>query len=514
MSRLTRLLLSATFILPLVGHSASPLCAYGENITGCVNQMTEQIRLENKKGVARENTDLALEKLKSLPTGISLSELGSTVTDTMKVLSVLGLDNTDRNGRPDTAFAWAPRFFAEDGANIGTSLAELQLNREASLSPIASAALKEGGNGELIAQLEDELSEFDDVALSWLDVSDSGIFARDIHAYRSLLDELIFLSLTSARTRQSLFSLNARLVSREGALGACPNQLDAHTVITRDLSTDCIAAISEAAYSHASLSAERYRRQGSFLAANGIPYFANLVANNAQLSWGVAHHSREAIVGADLTALRASFEMGTPSLTWFLLKNADACKKNNGRYTSACAEKLAKYFKDNANNGVLNEGVRVKLAVEYAQLEADEIYIPLSDALLSPLLGNPISGPVTGLLNQSGLYNLRQDGIHLSLPEVERFTVNAGLGWMVSPPKGEGLLKRSTRLDAIAKYQTFSTNPIYSEAWSVALTLSFDVGGITIPVQLIHHGKSEFGAAGVKLDDTTLGIGMAYRLLN
>ncbi|MFT6164328.1 MAG: hypothetical protein ACJA1T_000331 [Zhongshania aliphaticivorans] len=503
--------------------SASVICTHTETIDHCISrESTAAIAINSAKqnrDAPRKIAANALDKIKAIPTGVLVDDLTSTVTDTLPIFSITGIDAAGADNTANTAINWAPRLLTDEDASIGSSLAQIQLDREPGLFPLLTQALRDAGEGGLISGLEDTLDDADDVLLSWHKVSDDKYFSRDILDYQSLIQATIrYANILAAEQRDDdiksdVFCGSHCLIDKIKANSTvCSETVILHLPISNIKNPECRAFVMALIDEEVQFQIKSYNVIATNLDELGIRHFAELVANNAQLKWGLIHHSRDTLVGADLTAAKVGFEYSTSSLTHFLLTNSRACEKRRDNYKSAeaCAKAFASFVK-NKSDSDLKGGLRFNLGLEYAQIDANNIHVPIPSRILA---GGISDNPLSNLLNGTGILNITDESIDIELPSVERFTLNMGVGWIFMPPRGDGLLKRSGRVDAYGKYKTFSANAIYSEAWSIGLTVSFDVGGITIPIQLVHQGKSEFEALGLNLEDTSIGIGFAYKLLN
>ncbi len=414
----------------------------------------------------------------------------------------------------DFGLAYAPRIFSRKDAGLARMRFVGGGNKNPEISPLLSHLLTEGGYQEVVRDLEADLNDGDDLSFVWDNVLPGGSFSRNLNDNAELLNKLTDYHLSQLGSYNRFSHIQALEASQ-----CYSSQVAVFTGMTQDRShipAGCADIVNEILLNSAIEEAYFQVLREDLYREVGLDRYANLVANNAQISYGLLLTPRDKHVGADALALRLGFEMGFPSMTAFLLMDGKGCKhakKLGEEKLASCAKRYSTYIKKHSNGlEQLTTRLRVKLGLEYAQLTAEDIVLDLPANVPTAPLGNVVNG-LTGVLNVGDLIALDDNQLELNLPEVRRLKVNLGVGWVLKDANLAKPLDYGLRTDFGVEYKYFETNPIYKESLKASASITFQLGPVAIPLQAIYYEKSEFEAFGVSPADTVLSAGAQYRFL-
>ena len=251
------------------------------------------------------------------------------------------------------------------------------------------------------------------------------------------------------------------------------------------------------------------------VAESEVPRFVELVSHQSQLHANVVHVERDELVGADLTAITFSWEIG--------FANVDTLRKRDG-----CQQPLnsvANSSKDNPWEPCLpvyrefmaNEDTQIRaahrLAFKFSYGHLSELQVDLDDYLqaegsaggdtggsplapLDPLLDPLLGGDGGGGGGGGGSAGLAfGEGPEVDLPATNVLSFTAAYGRQLQAPTPGDPLQRASRLDIAADYEHFGSAVGRRDRWSLTATLSYQIAGLSFPFQLGYRSNSGFDDA-------------------
>lgn len=393
--------------------------------------------------------------LKGLETGLDggAPALATTTHNLLPFLAASGLVS-DSDGNADD------KLFTLDLNTLIPQLAEdnnVQLKAVLNTAPVMFGDLKKAfdtatGDTDRSAALDQELSASDDYTVSFTYSHINDRFGRSFEQYRERFSNLFEAAITAGTNEDAEADRLLRAVPK---LMQQLNITDGSAKIT-DVAV--LNALEASALAESRLEA----RVRATMAGNHLERFAELVNNQPQLLFSAELHKRDALVGADETAIKITYEFGLANLSDFNSKSHGACNLLDHRGNEfsrdtalECLGSFSAYIEKNEQR--LKNADRFSLELSYVKVDAYDFESPA-------------------------------DGVALARAGTRHIDLAMGYGRTLQTLGAD----RDSRLDFVAKYEDYSDDPDNKDRLVATLTFTTKLAGMSIPFSLVYANHEKF----------------------
>lgn len=475
----TRLGLLLTFVAALELLSspaiAQPRCETTETLEQCWNHYLPD---------AAASLEAADTELREVDSGVDVGDEGSTssLINTLSRFGFTGVFNdSDGVTGDDGRMAFDFSFLLPGGVRDRNGKLQAFVAMDAGLFEPLKMLLPEAERDQRISDLQEQIGDVDDYALSFTYNILSNRWGRTIEAHRETYARLFNQIDIPEIGGTTAFLTFLTMLPDEAGSSAEQKTFEALGTLSESLTAeDLMHAFEGAAAAEAGLEQD-FVAEAQLLFEN----FKYLVNNQPQLLISAEHRGREELVGPDETSLEISWEQPLgPNVNRFLSYDPDGsagpCESNPGD----CSEAFRNYIE--RKKGKVDNTDRAVFSLSYTDIGDYSIFRPND--------------------------GLAVDGEPFRVEGGERLKVLAGWGRSFDRGPAEEALAPS-RLDIAVSYEDLFDDPERQDRFIASLTYTVKLNdGMSLPVGLVYANKPEFLAMENVDEEITARLGLKLTL--
>jgi hypothetical protein len=432
-------------LFPLTAR-AQVTCAVGDTVGNCFISTY-------KESLAKAAGESVKSQVQAKPTGPSApgSAIGSANQDFLSLL-VASLESAQldqKNRQLNFAFK-IPVKILGSAVKIQTVFYQPEVLKK------VQDMLTSAGETKDLSTLQGKLSDADDVAVTLSASPETMSLGRNFKSHSVEFEELYrsaVLDRIAADRNAKLRDEADQILQRFSSRAPAGQPVDINTTKIGDvvlLEPEFVSILQAAARSEAGLEAERDR----LFEDNHLSSFADLLANQPQLSFSAGGRWRDRAVGPNEVTTEATLELGFVNLN-------RACPGG-----TCDVQKFKEY-----------------VGAHLRSLQADS-----SDK--SGSKDNRLSFSVNYSSTQAYAFSLPADHIDLQMPRTTHLTYAVSYGRQVIFDKGG---KSLGRIDLTGKYENFSDDPLHQDRGTLDLTYTQKVSDtFSLPLGISYANHGEF----------------------
>lgn len=491
----TARLFAAALLVTMLSAMAAPLeaaesaCTVKDTPADCWGKILAQ-QVEQTRARGSDATDTVANAVAQSETGLDTSgaNLATVARDFLSAFNIAGLLGAGTTDDADQGTAVMDLNFLLPG-KIRERNGQLKvvLDTEPSLyAPLRSAIEEGGGDGatDTISELEGHLGDVGGAtatfSLNWRGRK----LGRYFSAHRDLY-ETLFEATIPVPVQDQVIAFGSVMQQAEDCEPDPPcNCNDANSCTFLQLANFnhqaagiLLAALEEAADEEADLAA-RHRRA---MSGGRLNNFASLVDNQPQLYASAGGTVGDRLVGPDELSVEITYELPfAPNVNRFW-------KSRGGRLSEADLEAID----DNAADNLL-EKYRDYLVAHEDEMETPDRFVFSLQYIDRDRLDVTLPGDV---------------GARHEFPGSESLIVEVGWGRPFEL-KPDGTVR--TRADLVGSWEEVSDDPARHDRGVLALTVTRDFGGFSVPLGIVYSNKPEFIATQDLDEQISAHIGIKY----
>jgi len=455
---------------------AQPRCETTETLEQCWNHYLPD---------AAASLEAADTELREVDSGVDVGDEGSTssLINTLSRFGFTGVFNdSDGVTGDDGRMAFDFSFLLPGGVRDRNGKLQAFVAMDAGLFEPLKMLLPEAEQDQRISELEGQIGDVDDYALSFTYNILSESWGRTIEAHRETYARLFNqIDIPGIGDTTAFLSFLTMLPDEAGSSAEQKTFEELGTLSESLTAEQLMHAFEGAAAAEASIEQD-FVAEAQLLFEN----FKYLVNNQPQLLISAEHRVREELVGSDETSLEVSWEQPLgPNVNRFLSYDPDGsagpCKSNPGD----CSEAFQSYM-GSKKKGKVDNTDRAVFSLSYTDIADYSIFRP-NDGLAI-------------------------DGEPFRVEGGERLKVLAGWGRSFDRGPAEEALAPS-RLDIALSYEDLFDDPERQDRFIASLTYTVKLNdGTSLPFGLVYANKPEFLAMEDVDDEITARLGLKFTL--
>lgn len=381
------------------------------------------------------------QELQRQPTGVDAGD-ASLSTNTKNFLPLMALSGLLGQGTEDGSGVIVYDLNFPFLQHKGSRNAQLQavVNMQPQLSEALRNALQEDEHDDLIEPLEKQIGSLGDFAIRFTYNYTDRFHGRGFEQYKKRFD-----------------ALRSRAVVRWAPPEAVDRWKDAqapdYVKMTRDMAWDAARKMEESVRDYAVVEAMVAQRAG-------LTSYDELLDNQPQLHITAEKKFREPLIGPDELAVKVTYEWSPMSFNVSMKKDCHQRMDTDAPTEDAAAGCLNEYTEFVNDNGkAIEKGNRFSFSGEYVDIDEETIAPDLEGEDIEPVLLEP----------------------------VRKLVLSLGWSRNVLLASGEPIL-----VDLVGEYQDISDDPLRRDRSVVTLTVTRQIGNMSIPLGIVYANHGEF----------------------